>query len=99
MTDSPLTQAFLANCMMAKGMDREEAIRATAWFIEVSLALRLIPTQVLERNERNEYILKLAGQDVSRTTIALRVGLVRSKVFEALKQQQQARRAALRTAV
>lgn len=94
-----LTEAFLAQCFAAKtGVDREAAIQATAVFLEISQAMALITVQRLETAEQDAHILHLAGQGVPRATIAIRVGKARSKVFEALKRHQEARRAALRAA-
>lgn len=92
-----LTAEFLTKCLEARtGLDRERAIAATAAFLDLSLAMQLLPLSRLEAMERDAHILYLAGEGLPRVTIALRLGMARSMVFEALRRHQRARREALR---
>ncbi len=94
-----LTESFLAQAFAAKaGVDQAEAAEACAVFISLSEAMGLITAARLEAVERDAHVLHLAGQGIPRATIALRIGLARSKVFEAIRRHQKARREALRRA-
>lgn len=94
-----LTEEFLAACLRQKtSLDAAEAAEATAVFLEISRAMNLIFTYRLERVEQEAKILKLVGQGVPRVTIALRLGMARSVVFESIRRHQKARRNALKKA-
>ena len=99
MTSYRLTEQFLAQCYQAKFPgDAERAADVAAWFIAVSTHAGISTVALLEARERDAHVLHLAGQAIPRATIALRVGLSRVAVYDAIKRQQKARRAALRLA-
>ena len=99
-----LTEAFLAQAFAAKaGMDQREATEACAVFIAISEAMGLITAARLEAVERDAKILDLRGtvvdgKPVTCRVIALRLGMSRVAVHEAIRRHQRARREVLRRA-
>lgn len=66
----------------------------TAWQIARVAGLE----RILESTERDAHIYHLRGQRLTVEVIGMRVCLCRSKVHEAIRRDQKARRAALRVA-
>lgn len=98
-----LTQAFLAQVYAAKtGKDQAEAAEACAVFLSISQAMIPMLARALEATERDAKILDLRGKrtedgkQITGQIIALRLGVSRKHVFEAIRRHQLARRAALR---
>lgn len=99
MTDHALALSFLADRLAdATGCDRDHALEDAKALFAVMRAMGLITPAALALWERDARILTFRGQGLSCTLIAFRLGMARSKVFEAIGRHQGARRAALRNA-
>ena len=87
-------QQLLADVFRAQGMpDPEKAAKLA----ERTLLRAVGEVQpILERFERDAHIYNLRGQRLTATVIGQRVGLCRSKVFQAIRRHIDRRRAALR---
>lgn len=99
-----LTEAFMAQVYAARtGKDQSEAAEACAVFLAISQAMIPMLARALEATERDAKILDLRGKmvdgkPVAWRVIALRMGISRVGVYDAVKRHQRARREALRRA-
>lgn len=95
-------QDILAQCFLAQGLDPEAVRKAVEVAFPVMIAAGITTAKLVEAVDRDAHIYKLRGQrtvsmePMTVTVIATRVGLCRSKVFDAIRRHQRRNRDVLR---
>jgi len=89
-------QQLISDCLVAQGEDRSKADRVAAFVMEVLPAAGIVKQTDAEAFERDARVYQLRGSRLTAVVISERVGLCRSKVFEAIRRHAKARRAVLR---
>ena len=91
-------ESLLIQCFEAGGVDPEIAAKAAHIVVDIDNAMARTPKERAEMWEQDAHILRLRGDGLSSTVIAIRLGIHRQRVFEAIKRHQCDRRAAFRAA-
>ena len=89
-------QDLLARCFLAQGLDPERVRKAVEAAFPVLIAAGITTAKVIEAVDRDAHIYKLRGMRLTSVVISERIGLCRSKVFDAVRRHKRARLAVLR---
>lgn len=89
-------QDLLARCFLAQGLDPERVQKAVEAAFPVLIAAGITTAKVIEAVDRDAHIYKLRGARLTAVVISERIGLCRSKVFDAVRRHKRARLAVLR---
>ena len=89
-------QDLLARCFLAQGLDPERVQKAVEAAFPVMIAAGITTAKAIEAVDRDAHIYKLRGMRLTSVVISERIGLCRSKVFDAVRRHKRARLAVLR---
>ena len=87
---------LVAEILASQGLPEADAPRVAECLLDGMLAAQIIHRAVLDAWDRDAHIYHLRGQRLTAVVIGQRVGLCRSKVFQAIHRHTDRRRAALR---
>ena len=93
------THELLADILLAQGVPQDQAERIAETILRAQVAAGLVTVRTVEQVDRDARAYRLRGERLTALVIGERLGLVRSKVFEAVRRHHDRRKQVLRVMV